>query len=442
MNCDEVRSELIAYLKGELDDAKSKMVEEHLVRCPACRQELEGARRLLSWTEAASEKSVTAKVEEIIDKAVRAGASDIHLDPQREGTLLIRNRVDGVLHEVESVESAQRYGIVTRIKMLADMNAAEAMQPQNGRMKWMTDEKDYDLRVATLPFIYGEGMVIRILDQSSILIGLDKLGLYDDHIKILEMLMHQPNGLVIIAGPTGSGKTTTAYSMLGLVNTENSKLMTAENPVEYALRGASQSQVSARTGFTFAAAIRAMLRLDPDVVYISEVRDFETMALISEVALTGHLAITTMFPDDTAGVLQRLKDMGMEPFVTAASLIGAVAQRLARRVCDSCKEEVRVDMNDPKARALGITSEDLKGHKLYKGRGCESCRNTGYKGRVGIYEILTMDRDLAAMVGDGAPASEVIEAAKANGFVTMREDGKRKVLDGITTVDEVFRVLI
>lgn len=442
MNCDQVRSELIAYLKGELDTAKARMVEEHLVRCPSCRQELEGARRLLSWTEAASEKAVTTKTEEIIDNAVRANASDIHLDPLRDGTLLVRYRVDGVLHGAASIDSTLRYGIVTRLKMLAEMSVSEASLPQDGRMRWAVDGKDYDLRITTLPFIYGEGVTLRILNQSDVMIGLDRLGFYDDHMQAINHLLHQPNGLIIVAGPTGSGKTTTAYSMLQILNTQTSKVVTVENPVEYALRGISQSQVNSRTGFTFASAIRAILRLDPDVIYVGEIRDYETMILTSEMAITGHLAITTLFPNDAAGVLQRLKDMGMEPFLTGAALIGVIAQRLARKVCDSCKEAVEYDANDPKVKALGITAEDLKNHTLYRGRGCDVCRNTGYKGRIGIYEVLTMDKDIAAMIGDGAPPAEVIETATRSGFLPMRADGKRKVLDGITTVEEVFRVLV
>jgi type IV pilus assembly protein PilB len=422
-----------------------RSVEEHLVRCSSCRQELEGARKLLSWTEAASEKAVIEKVEGIIDDATSAGASDIHLDPQRDGSLSIRQRIDGVLREVESVGSARRYGIVARIKMLAEMNVSESSLPQDGRAKWAAGGKDFDVRVATVPSIYGEGMVVRILDQSSVLIGLDKLGIRDDHLRAIEKLVYQPNGLIIVSGPIGAGKTTTIYSMLDRVNKPEIKLVTVEDPVEYSLKGACQIHINKKAGLTFPVALRAALRWDPDVIYVGEIRDLESLHVSAEAALTGHLVITTVHASDAAGALQRLTDhlasAGVEPFVVGATLIGVIAQRLVRKVCSSCKEEVQIDPSDPKARALGITADDLKDHKVYKGKGCKKCHMTGYRGRTGVYEVLTITKELGALIGEGAAGTEVVEAARREGFVPMQEDGRRKVLDGTTTLEEAFRVL-
>lgn len=441
MNCDAARTEIIAYLKNELEAGKRKRLEEHLAQCPACRKELEQARRLLDWTEAASDEAVVGKVKDIIDNAIAAGASDIHLESQRDDTLLVRLRVDGVLREFACLDSPIRVGILARIKMLADLNVADTSLPQDGRLRWTSDDKNFDLRVSSIPYVYGEGMVLRILDTSSVLVGMDKLGFYPEHIQTILKMIHQPNGQIIVAGPTGSGKTTTLYSMLmELVKPEN-KVMSVEDPVEYVLPGVNQVHVNVRAGLTFPVVMRSFLRHDPDIVMVGETRDLETAQMAVQAAITGHLVLSQLHTNDALSATSRLADIGIEPYLISATLVGVLSQRLARKVCGSCGEEIEADLNNPAIKFLGITDWDLKERKLRRGRGCETCRFTGYKGRIGLYEILTINDELRALIGNGVTGSELSEAARARGFLDMRADAKHKVLDGITTPEEALRVL-
>jgi type II secretory ATPase GspE/PulE/Tfp pilus assembly ATPase PilB-like protein len=441
MNCDSARIEIVAYLKNELEAGKRKRLEDHLAKCPDCRRELNKARRLLTWTEAASDEAVIGKVEEIFRGGLTSGASDIHFESQRDDTLLVRNRVDGVLHEVARFDSAQRTGILARVKMLADLNVADTSLPQDGRIKWSFGDKEYDLRVSTIPYVYGEGIVIRILDKSGVLVGLDKLGFYPEQIQALEHLIWQPSGQLILSGPTGSGKTTTMYSILMTLVSPEKKVLTVEDPVEYSLPGVNQVHVNKRAGLTFETAMRAFFRHDPDIIMIGETRNLETALAGVEAAMTGHLVLSQLHANDAPGVITRLADMGVEPYLIAATLLGAVSQRLARKVCQECGEGIEADTNDPAIRFLGITAWDLKEHTIRRGKGCDRCRRTGYKGRTGLYEILTLTSELRALIVNGATGVEIIEAARSQGFLDMRADAKRKVLDGITTPEEAFRVL-
>lgn len=441
MNCDLARTEMIAYLKGELSEESRAKLEEHLARCPTCRHELEGARRLLSWTEAASEEAVVKAVEEIIDKAIPAIASDIHLEPQRDNTLLVRYRVDGVMHEVSRFDSVMRGGIINRIKMMADMDASETRIPQDGRMPWKYGEKDYDIRVSSIPYVYGEGFVMRILDRSNVMIDLDKMGFYEDDLRTLLEIAHEPNGILALTGPTGSGKTTTAYSLLLKLVSPAVKVLTIEDPVEYQLVGTNQVQVNKKAGLTFATAARSFLRHDPDIVYLGEMRDCETAEVAVQTAITGHLVITVLHTNDAISAITRWLDIGVEPYLVAASFIGATAQRLVRRICPECKEDYSPDHTSPALKVLGITESDMAARKLYRGTGCDSCRKTGYRGRAGIYEVLKIDRDLASMIAERASNSELLAVALEKGFRPMREDAKRKVLEGVTTPEEALRVL-
>lgn len=441
MNCDSARTEIIAYLKNELEPGKRKRLEEHFAKCPDCRKELEQARRLLIWTEAASDEAVVGKVEEIINNAIAAGASDIHFESQRDDMLLVRHRVDGVMHEVARCDSAQRMGVLARVKMLSDMSVADTSVPQDGRMMWMFREKEYDLRASCIPYVYGEGIAIRILDKSSVLLGLEKLGFYPEQIQALEGMIRQPNGLVVASGPTGSGKTTTLYSLLMRLASPDKKMMSVEDPVEYLLTGVNQVHVNKRAGLTFETVMRAFFRHDPDVIMIGEVRSLETGMAGVEAALSGHMVLTQLHTNDAPSVVTRLTDMGVEPYLVAATLNGAISQRLARLVCRDCGEEIEADLDSPPLRFLGITAWDLKEHRLRRGRGCEKCRHTGYKGRTGIYEILKVDDELRALISSGATGPELAESARSRGFLDMRADAKRKVLDGITTPEEAFRVL-
>lgn len=446
MNCEQAQTELIAHLKGELDEDKKRRLEAHLAKCPACRHELESAKRVLTWTEAADTDAIVRKVNTMIKHGIDAKASDIHLETERGGALLVRHRIDGVLHEVEKIDSVQREGITARIKMIAGMNVAETRIPQDGRIpiripvEGSDEVKDYDLRVNCQPFVAGEGFVMRILDRSNVMIGLDRLGMYPDQTEAMRHLIHQSNGLLLMTGPTGSGKTTTAYSVLHELISPAVKIMTVEDPVEYLLDGVNQVQVHKKVGLTFSAAMRSFLRADPDVIYSGETRDLETGMICIEAALTGHLVLATLHTNDAPSALIRLVDMGVEPYLAGATVIGIVSQRLARQVCRHCKEPVEADLNSPVMKYLGITTEDLKEHKVYEGKGCDVCRQTGYRGRTGLFEILTMNGEIASLIVNRAPLVEIRDAAIANGMITLREDGKRKVLDGVTTAEEVLRV--
>lgn len=441
MNCDSARTEIIAYLKNEIEAGKRKRLEEHFAKCPECRKELENARRLLDWTEAASDEAVIAKVTEIVNDAIASGASDIHLESQRDDTLIVRNRIDGLLREAAHLDSPMRTGIIARIKMLADLNVADASIPQDGRFRWTSNEKNFDLRVSCIPYIYGEGIVLRILDTSSVLVGMDKLGFYPEQMQAIQKMVHRPNGQIIVAGPTGSGKTTTLYSMMMELVKPETKLMSVEDPVEYILPGVNQVHINVRAGLTFPVVMRSFLRHDPDVIMVGETRDLETGKIAIEAAVTGHLVMSQLHTNDAPGAITRLLDMGLEPFLVSATMVGIVAQRLARKVCANCGEEIEADANDAAIRFLGITDWDLKEHKIRRGKGCEACRFTGFKGRTGVYEILQTDSEIRALIGNGVSGSELAEAARARGFLDMRADAKRKVLDGIIPPEEALRIL-
>lgn len=441
MHCDQAQTEIIAYLKGELGEGKKERLEEHLARCPNCRHELEGARRLLAWTDAASEEAVAKSVEKIMDTAISDCASDIHIESQRDNTLLVRVRIDGVLHEVARIDASMRNGIIARLKMMGEMDVSQTSLPQDGRIPWTFEGRNFDVRINITPFVYGEGIVMRILDQSDVMLGLDQLTFFEDHLKAVREMIHRPTGLVFVSGPTGSGKTTTLYSMLKELTSPAVKVMTIEDPVEYVLPGVEHAQVVKKIGFTFPVALRTFMRRDPDVIMVGDIKDYETMAIAIEAAITGHMVLSSLHTNDAAEVIQRLRDIGIEDFLIAATLAGTVNQRLARKVCPSCKTRLTPESQDSAMAALGITKDDLATHEVYTGAGCEACRNTGYRGRVALYEVLTIDRDLSAMIGEHATTSEIIEAAKPKGFMTMAEDGKRKILAGMTTPGEALRVL-
>lgn len=386
----------------------------------------------------ADEAPIIRIVNTILMYAIKDGASDIHIEPQQKG-VRIRYRIDGVLHEQMKVPQYVLNPLVSRIKIMGDMNIAERRVPQDGRIHIKMQDKDYDMRVSTCPTAYGEKVVMRILDKSSVMIGLDKLGLYPETQERLLDLCHQPNGMFLICGPTGSGKTTTLYSALNVVNSVEKNVMTVEDPVEYQLPGLSQVHVNRKAGLTFANALRAFLRQDPDIIMVGETRDLETAEIAVQASLTGHLVLTTIHTNDAPSVATRLSDMGVEPFLISASMIGALAQRLARKICVKCKEEYV-----PQRELLLRMGFDPRMHpeiKFYRGRGCDNCRQTGYRGRIGVYELMTINEELAEMVVRRAPLSELKEAARANGMHTLQEDGLRKAKDGMTTVEEIMRVV-
>ena len=375
----------------------------------------------------------------IIQLAIKDGASDIHIEPQRDN-VRVRYRIDGVLHEVMPLPKYVDKPLTSRFKIMSDMNIAEKRAPQDGRIGIMLDKKDYDLRVSCLPTVHGEKIVMRILDKSSVLLGLNKLGFTYELQAEMEELISQPNGMVLLTGPTGSGKTTTLYSFLHKLNTIEKNILTVEDPVEYQLPGIAQVHVNRKAGLTFSTALRSFLRQDPDIIMVGEMRDLETADIAVESALTGHLVLSTLHTNDAPSAVIRLADMGVEEYLIAATVVGIVAQRLARRICPNCKTPYEVPAGE--LRRFGLKSfADSEMVTLYRGTGCDACKNTGYKGRCGIHELLTVNDEVRELIVRKAPVSNIREAAKANGMLELREDGLLKVLEGITTPDEVMRVV-
>ena len=384
------------------------------------------------------EAPIIRVVNVVIQQAIKDRASDIHIEPDRRG-VRIRYRIDGVLHEVMQVPKYVHAPLISRIKIMGDMNIAERRLPQDGRIHIRHEGKDFDLRVSSLPTVFGEKVVMRILDQSSVLIGLNKLGMFAEIQAHLESVIVQPNGMILSTGPTGSGKTTTQYSILNKINSVEKNITTIEDPVEYQLRGLNQVHVNRKAGLTFANAMRSFVRQDPDIIMVGEIRDLETAETAVQASLTGHLVLSTLHTNDAPSAVTRLVDMGVEPFLIAASVIAVLAQRLGRRICGNCKEPYK-----PPSEALhrvGFDLDDLEDVVFYRGRGCEQCRHTGYRGRLGMFELMMMNEEIADLIVKRAPLSEVRNAALANGMKTLKSDGFQKVLEGITTVEEVMRVV-
>jgi len=387
----------------------------------------------------AEEAPIVRVANTIIQQAIRDSASDIHVEPQRRG-VRIRYRIDGVLHEEMQVPKYIHAPLVSRLKILSNMNIAERRVPQDGNIPLTFENKDFDLRVSSLPTIYGEKIVMRILDKSNVLLGLHRLGFTPENQAEVEELIVQPNGMFLSTGPTGAGKTTTQYSVLHKINSVAKNIITIEDPVEYQLEGISQVAVNRKAGLTFATSLRSFLRQDPDIIMVGEMRDLETAEIAIEASLTGHLVLSTLHTNDAPSAVARMTDMGVEPYLIAATVIGVLAQRLGRRICQECREPYEVKGSE--LRRFGFKPNDENEMvTLWRGRGCEACRDTGFKGRVGIYELMKMNAEIAELVVRRAPLNDIKEAAKANGMREMREDGLLKVLEGMTTPDEVMRVV-
>lgn len=382
--------------------------------------------------EMAQEASVIKLVNEIIVEAVNERASDIHIEPF-EHHISIRYRIDGVLQEAPVPQQMHRFAaaIISRVKILANMNIAERRVPQDGRIKFQVGGRQIDVRVSVIPMLYGEGVVMRLLDKSNVLFTLQELGMDEEMYETFKGLIDRPHGIILVTGPTGAGKTTTLYAALNAIVGPGIKVLTVEDPVEYHLAGVNQIPVNHQVGMTFERGLRAILRHDPDVVMIGEIRDLETARAATQAALTGHLVLSTLHTNDSASAPMRLIDMGVEPFLVSSTLIGAMAQRLVRKVCPKCKEEYKPEKlpND-----LIVDSSQ----KFYRGVGCQWCRNTGYRGRSGVYELMAMNDEIGAKVMERAPSPEVIAASRKAGTRMLREDGWLKVKRGITTIDEVL----
>ncbi|MDQ7822727.1 MAG: ATPase, T2SS/T4P/T4SS family [Candidatus Eremiobacteraeota bacterium] len=390
-----------------------------------------------SEEEVVIDQPVIRLVNMIITQAIEKKASDIHIEPF-EGELLIRYRIDGILHEVMTTPKSLVPAVISRIKIMAGLKLDEKRIPQDGRIHMKIRDRDLDLRVSTCPSLHGEDVVMRLLDKKSMQVDLTKLGFRELDFANLNKLVSRPNGCFLVTGPTGSGKTTTLYSALNKINQPDIKILTVEDPIEYNLKGIIQVQTHARVGLTFASALRAFLRQDPDIIMVGEIRDKETATIAIEAALTGHLVLSTLHTNDSIGSVTRLTDMGVERFLISSTMLGALAQRLARTVCDACAEPRPLH---PELKKLfekyGIQENDVN---MRIGAGCHICNMTGYKGRMGIYELMVVDDEIRAQIVNHASAKEMEIAARKSGFIRLFEDGLMKVAQGRTTYEDLCRI--
>jgi len=386
--------------------------------------------------EMAQEASVVRLVHEILEEAINERASDIHIEPY-ENDLKIRYRVDGVLHNTNVPQQIRRFqaAIISRIKIVSNMNIAEKRMPQDGSFKVTFKGREIDFRVSVIPTAFGEGVVLRILDKQMSLVELSELGMGERLLENFRRLIAQPHGIILVTGPTGSGKTTTLYASLKEIVSDEIKILTIEDPIEYVLEGVNQVQVLRKIGLDFARALRSFLRHDPDVVLVGEIRDAETAEVAINASLTGHLVFSTLHTNDAATAPTRMLDMGIEPFLISSSLEGVMAQRLVRRICPDCKEAY-----EPDPAALPPDFPYQPGQPLYRGTGCRKCLNTGYVGRVGVYELLLMNEEIRELIVQRSSASKLLEVARRHGLMLLREDGFEKAAKGQTTIEEVMRV--
>ena len=391
----------------------------------------------MSQVQTADDAPIIGIVNSLFSQAVRERASDIHLEPQ-EKTLRVRFRIDGVLREVASFTRDIQAAIVSRIKISGGMDIAERRLPQDGRIKITEAGRDIDIRVSTLPTILGEKVVMRILDKQAVVLDIGKLGFAPENLQIFRRLYTQAYGMILVTGPTGSGKTTTLYSTLGEINTISKNTITVEDPVEYRLDGINQVQVNPRAGLTFALGLRSILRQDPNIVMVGEIRDTETADIAIRAALTGHLVLSTLHTNDAPGAITRLLDMGIEPFLAASSILGVLAQRLVRCICHECKTSYTPPADSMERLFLGFDPNQPL--QLQRGTGCAACGFTGYKGRMGIHEVMPVTTVIRDLITRRASADEIALAAKKQGMLSMRQDGIAKALAGLTTAEEVMRV--
>jgi type IV pilus assembly protein PilB len=389
--------------------------------------------------ESADEPPTVKLVNVVLVDAIRRGASDIHWESY-EKVFRVRFRIDGVLHEILQPPKRLESGILSRLKIMSNLDISERRLPQDGRIKLRYNQREIDFRVSILPTIFGEKAVLRILDKDSLKLDLTALGFDQWSLDRFNKAIHEPYGMVLITGPTGSGKTTTLYSAIHTINTPEHNIMTAEDPVEYNLKGVNQVQIHESVGRTFAAALRSFLRQDPDVILVGETRDLETAQISIRAALTGHLVFSTLHTNDCPSTIARLLDMGIPPFLISSSLLLILAQRLARKVCPACKEPYEIDENS--LEPYGHLSQTTGRIQVYRGKGCDKCSGTGMKGRVALYEVMPISQELRDMVLRGAPTADIRRMAQDQGMKTLRQAGLQKVIEGVTTVEEVLRVTL
>ncbi|MGA1862655.1 type IV-A pilus assembly ATPase PilB [Deferribacter thermophilus] len=415
---------LAEFEEMDLEELEFEELEEEEKSAEALKKEVE-------------DTPVVKLVNYILNEAVKRGASDIHVEPY-EKDFRVRLRVDGVMHELIRPPRKIKDAVTSRLKILSNLDIAEKRLPQDGRIKIRLQGRSIDMRVSTLPVLYGEKVVLRILDKSNLQLDLEKLGFEEISLERFIKAIESPYGMVLVTGPTGSGKSTTLYSALSRLNKEEVNIMTAEDPVEYNIFGINQVQMKEEIGLNFAAALRSFLRQDPDIIMVGEIRDYETAEIAIKAALTGHLVLSTLHTNDAPSTVNRLLNMGIEPFLVASSTILILAQRLARKICNNCKEEVKL----PKEALLsvGFRKDEIGKFKVYKGKGCEKCSGTGYKGRVALYEVMEVSENIRELILRGANATEIKAMAIEEGMITLRRSGLEKVKKGITTIEEVVRV--
>ena len=422
-----------AYDKSR-DSAEQVIQDMHEDNADLIISAIEEAGDLLEDT---SDAPIIKLVNLMLSQAVKDRASDIHIEPTKS-RVKIRYRVDGILYNKLSPPKHVQSALISRIKIMAKMNIAEKRLPQDGRIEIKIADRNIDIRVSSIPTAFGERLVLRLLDKGNVLITVSKLGMSKRHLKIFDKLTRAAYGIILVTGPTGSGKTTTLYGALSAINKSDINIITIEDPIEYQLDGIGQIQVNPKIDLTFANGLRSIVRQDPDVILVGEIRDLETAEIAIQSALTGHLVFSTLHTNDSASAVTRLIDMGIEPFLITSSVIAILAQRLVRVICENCKEEYTPD--EESLRNIGIGPEIVAGRKIYRGKGCPACLNTGYRGRTGIFEVMNMDDTLKNLILKTSDANAIRYRAIKRGMVTLRGDGAQKVLDGITTIEEVFRV--
>ena len=409
--------EVVQFIQEEKEDEGSLEIEE-----------------VISADAGPDEAPIIRLVNLMFSQAIREKASDIHVEPE-EDLLRVRFRVDGILREVFVQPKNLQYAVASRIKILAELNIAERRLPQDGRFQVRADGHDVDIRVSTIPTAFGENIVMRILDKSNLIVNLEDLGFTQKTLKLFTQTLHSPYGIILVTGPTGSGKTTTLYSALHSINTLDKNIITIEDPIEYRLKMIRQSQVNTKIGMTFAAGLRSILRQDPDIIMVGEIRDTETATVAVQAALTGHLVLSTLHTNDTAGAVTRLVEMGVEPFLVSSSIICVIAQRLVRKICPNCK--VSYKASDELIREIKL--QPGKQYTFYRGEGCRNCKETGYKGRLAMFEFLPMNDDIRRMILKKESALDIRDYAMSNGMKTLQQDGLLKAINGFTTVEEVMR---
>jgi len=441
---EEAIAESVEKYHGTSREVELKRVMEELATSDEAALELlkdEDELDVSKLTEDASEAPVVRLVNYILTEAIRRGASDIHVEPY-ERSYRCRYRIDGILYEVMTPPLKLKDAITSRIKILAKLDIAEKRLPQDGRIRLKAKvegrSRELDYRVSTVPTLHGEKVVLRLLDKENLRLDLTKLGFEKPSLKLFEDAILKPYGMVLVTGPTGSGKTNTLYSALQRVNTADVNILTAEDPVEFQLPGVNQVQMKESIGLNFAAALRSFLRQDPNIILVGEIRDFETAEIAIKAALTGHLVLSTLHTNDAPSTIFRLMNMGIEPFLVSTSTNAIVAQRLVRRICSGCKEEIT---ETPVQALLSVGFSEAEAHevKLYQGRGCDRCGGTGYKGRVGLFEVMDVGEDIREMILSGSTAVEMRRKAIEEGMIPLRHSGLQKIREGVTTIEEVVR---